>query len=137
MPEEGQEPFDPIKFLSQYPDAPDAATIANWKAQVPNGIIRVFPASGKRIFFLRGITGLEMRKFQERITDGTKSPELEYQLMALESACLWTNITPARKLTAEVLRAGAAGLPFTLWAIVEALSDFIPPESLYQATFEL
>jgi len=137
MSTEGQEPFDPMKILADIPNAPTKAHIDSWKAQVPNGIIRVFPASGKRVFFLRGITGLEMRKMQEKILPGAPNPEQEFQLLALEAACVWTNLTADHKLTAEYLRTATAGLPFTLWAIVESLSDFIPPQQLYEMTFDL
>jgi len=134
---DGQEPFDPMQVLAQYADAPSKLTIDNWKAQVPNGVIRVFPAPGKRLFFLRGITGLEMRKFQEKVPAGTPNPEIEFQALALEAACLWTNVTPERKLTGDFLRTTTAGLPFTLWALVEAISDFFPPQQLYDMTFDL
>jgi len=137
---------DPFDFLQTFKNAPSKATIESWKAQAPNGTVRML-ALGKRVYIVRGISGLELMTIQNNIPDNlgaSLSPEARQQKVEQEislnvaSRCVvWTSSTPDGKLTVEQLRGGSAGLPSTLFALITYMSDFIEPDAFSILSAEL
>jgi hypothetical protein len=130
-------PPSPVEFLAKLPGAPSKEHIASLKQQVPNGTIRLFSPDGKRAFLMRGITGLEMRELQTAIPTNATDPEGEFKLLAVAKACVWASTTPSGKLDAISLRAGTAGLPETLFHVVEELSDYRNPAQVFEMSADL
>lgn len=125
------------EFLGSLDNAPTADQIKALKAEVPNGAIRGFSPDGKRCFLMRGISGVEMRELQKGIPANSSDPEAEFKVVADCAACVWTNVSRTGKLDPLSLRAATAGLPDTLFAIVENLSDFFAPAQIHQMSFDL
>src|ERR1044072_5179279 len=100
---------------------PSDQQVAMWKSQVPGGRIKCFCPDGKRVFFLRGLSGLELSQIQNAIPQNAKDPDAEIEITGSAHCLLWTNVGA---LDAEALRTGPAGLPKTLFAVVQNLSDF-------------
>lgn len=136
-PSESDSQKTPQQILDGFAGAPTAEQIANFKSQVPNGAVRAFSPDGKRMFLLRGITGLEMRELQKSVVANAAEPEAEFKILAVCAACLWTNTSGSRKLDPAVLRASTAGLPDSLFSIIELLSDFFAPSQLLNMSFDL
>jgi len=142
-----QETFkDPYEYLATFPGAPTKEQVEALKAQAPNGIIRIF-APGKRVFLLRGFSGVELQSIQAQIPENLGANlapdaraakiEAEVGLHAASLCTVWTSTTKSGKLTIEQLRGGTAGLPSTLFAIVTYMSDFLDPEALQALSMEL
>lgn len=140
--------MDPIEFLQTFPNAPSKVMIESYKAQAPNGIIRLFaPGNGKRVYLVRGLSGFELKAIQGQIPENlgaNLSPEArsakiegEVALHVSSKAIVWTSVTPDGKLTKEQLEAGPAGLPSTLFNLVTYLSDFLDPEAINAMSAEL
>lgn len=140
--------MDPFDFLQKFPNAPSKAVVESWKTQAPNGVIRLFaPGNGKRVYLVRGISGLELKLIQSQIPDNLGANlapdariaknEAEVALQSVAKAVVWTNVTPDGKLTKEHLEAGPAGLPSTIFNLVTYLSDFLEPEALQLMSAEL
>jgi DNA-binding NarL/FixJ family response regulator len=125
-----QAPMTPAEFLASLPDAPSSDLISQWKAQAPNGRIKVFTPDGKRAYILRGLSGLEMGQVQQNIPKNSTNPELDVQISSVVKAVLWTNTTQGNRLQDVTLRAASAGLPLTLFTLVSELSDFFDPARL-------
>jgi hypothetical protein len=134
---EPNKPKTPQQFMASLPGAPTADQIAALKAEVPNGVIRGFSPDGKRLFLMRAITGLEMRELQKNVIPNASDPEGEFKILAVCAACVWTNAFRSGKIEQASLRAATAGLPDTLFSIVEELSDYFPPVQIAQMSFEL
>lgn len=138
---------DPMAYLQTVPGAPTKETIEAWKAQAPNGTIHIFAPSKKRVYLVRGISGLELTNLQSRIPEnlGANLPpeqraakiEGELQLLVAAHCVVWTNTTQDHKLTPEVLKVGSAGLPNTLFNLISWLSDFLDPDTIQLMTGEL
>lgn len=136
----------PMDYLQTFPNAPSKATIDMWKAQAPNGIIRIL-ALGKRIYLVRGVSGLELQQIQADIPDNlgaglnpeAKAAKIEAEVsLRVGSRCVvWTATTADNKLSVEQLRVGSAGLPSTLFSMITYLSDFIDPQELQLISAEL
>jgi len=137
---------DPYVYLSTFPGAPTKDQVENLKAQAPNGTIRIF-APGKRVYLVRGISGLELQSVQAQIPDNlgaglspeAKAAKVEGEVaLAVSAKCVvWTSTTNTGKLTAEQLRGGSAGLPSTLFNLITYMSDFLDPEALQIMSAEL
>jgi len=127
-------PVDPFEFLAAIPGAPSRQKIEAWKQEVPGGRVQLFSPDGKRVFILRGVSGLEMAKFQNEIPKNASNPEWELQLKVCAAAILWSNMGQMDEMT---LKAGPAGLPESLWTIIQNLSDFYDPVQLYNLSAEL
>lgn len=138
-PQESEQPQTGQEFLATLNGAPTQAQLDSWKKEVPNGALRGFSPDGKRCYILRGITGQEMRNIQGVIPEslGPEAGEAEFKLNAVSLACMWTSTTRSGKLEPNVLRSGTAGLPDTLFAIVENLSDYFAPVQIMNLSFEL
>jgi hypothetical protein len=134
---DAKEPQSPQEILDTFPGSPTAEQIAAFKSQVPNGAVRGFSPDGKRLFLLRGITGIEMRELQKSIVANASEPEAEFKIIASCAAVVWTNTTRNGKLDQATLRASSAGLADSLFFHVEQLSDFFPPAQLMQMSFDL
>lgn len=138
--------LDPYDFLATFPNAPSKASVDSFKAQAPNGVVRIL-ALGKRAYIVRGISGLELQQVQAEIPDNlgaNLSPEAraakiegEVSLKVSGRCVCWTSSTPDGKLNAELLRVGSAGLPSTLFNLITYLSDFIDPEAINLLSAEL
>lgn len=137
---------DPYDYLAKFPNAPTKAAIEAWKTQAPNGVIRIF-ALGKRVYLVRGLSGVELLHIQNQIPDNLGANlnpearaakiEAEVALMGSAKCIVWTSATPDGKLTVEQLRGGSAGLPSTMFNLITWLSDFIDPESFQLMSAEL
>jgi hypothetical protein len=137
---------DPYEYLATFPNAPNKNTIELMRAQTPNGIIRIF-APGKRVFLVRGLSGMELQGIQAQIpsnlgaglADEAKAAKIEAEvaLHAAAKGVIWTSITTDGKITADQLRAGSAGLPSTLFNLITYLSDFFDPQALELLSTEL
>lgn len=137
---------DPYEYLGTFSGAPNKAQVEALKTQAPNGVIRIF-APGKRVYLVRGITGMELQAIQGQIpenlganlTPDARAAKIEGEVsLAVSSKCVvWTSTTPDGKLTAEQLRVGSAGLPSTLFNLITYLSDFLDPEALQVMSAEL
>ena len=135
--ESTKEPQTPQEILDTFAGSPTAEQIAAFKSQVPNGAIRAFSPDGKRMFLLRGISGLEMRELQKSIVANAAEPEAEFKILAACAATVWTNATRNGKMDQATLRSATAGLPDSLFMIVEQLSDFFAPAQIMNMTFDL
>lgn len=137
---------DPYEYLGTFPGAPTKDTVESYKAQAPNGAIRIF-APGKRVYLVRGISGLELQAVQSQIPENfgaglqpeAKAAKVEGEVaLAVASKCVvWTSTTRDGKLTVEQLRGGSAGLPSTLFSLITYMSDFLDPEALQILSAEL
>lgn len=137
---------DPYDYLAKFPNAPSKTVIETAKAQAPNGTVRIF-APGKRVYLVRGISGIELQQVQSQIPDNLGaglSPEArgakvegEVALHVASKCVVWTSTTSDGKLTIEQLRFGSAGLPSTLFQLITYLSDFLDPETLQTLSAEL
>lgn len=136
----------PMDYLQTFPNAPSKATIEAWKQQAPNGVIRIL-ALGKRVYLVRGVSGMELQSIQAEIPENlgaglnpeARAAKIEGEVsLRVGSRCVpWTSTTPDNRLTVEQLRASSAGLPSTLFALISYLSDFIDPEKLELISAEL
>jgi hypothetical protein len=144
----GKKLVDPFDFLQTFPNAPSKVMLESWKAQAPNGVIRLFaPGNGKRVYLVRGLNGLELKHIQAQIPENTganltpeaRSAKIETELALLvgSKAVVWTSVTPDNKLSKEQLESGPAGLPSTLFNLVTYLSDFLDPEAIQLMSAEL
>jgi hypothetical protein len=123
----------PIEELLQtLPNAPSMDKIKIWQQQVPAGRVRCFSPDGKRMFYLRGLTGLELATITKSIPENSSNPDYEIQLKSVAIATLWANV-PTDETS---LRGGTAGLPNTLYQIVQNLSDFFDPVQIFNLSFE-
>lgn len=141
--------LEPFEFLQTFPNAPSKATVEAWKAQAPNGIVRIFsPGTGaKRAYIVRGISGQELRFLQSQLPENLGAGltpearaakiELETSLRVGAHCTLWTSTTQDTKLTQQQLDGGSAGLPSTLFNLITYLSDFLDPESINLMSAEL
>jgi hypothetical protein len=141
MAEQQEQPqLTPVQFLAQFPDAPTQDQIDSLKQQAPGGRIRLFHSSdAKRVYLMRGVTGVELAGLQAKIpqnTDPEKIPGLVQALVAAH-CCVWTSATPDHKLNDQVLRGGTAGLPETLHEIVCQLSDYMAPVDIQRFSADL
>lgn len=135
-----QKKFDsPYDFLATIEGAPDKTAIETMKRSTPNNRIRVFSPDAKRVFLVRGVSGLELSNLQKQLPANVNPDKAESELALLVGATsvMWTNTTTNNKLTAEDLRLGSAGLPATLFQLVSFLSDFVDPEALNALSSEL
>lgn len=122
------------KLLATIPNAPSPEKIAVWKSEVPGNRLKVFSPDGKRIFYLRGVGGLELSKIQESIPANASNPDREVMFGVVSRAVKWTNIPNFDEMT---LRNGPAGLPDSLFALIQNLSDFYEPVQLFNFSMEL
>ena len=113
---------------------PSDAKISGWKAQAPGGRLKVFSPDGARVFILRGLSGLELSSIHNNIPKNASNPDSEVQIASVAKCTLFTSAGP---LTEEALRTGPAGLPESLFAIVQNLSDFYDPVQLFNFSMEL
>ncbi len=135
---ETEEPQSALEFLTTLPDGPTAMQIQAWKGEVPNGrMMVVSPPPMNRVWLMRGITGLEMKKLQALVPKNTEDPDLEFKLQQVALACVWTNTTRSTKLSAEELRNSGAGLPHSMAMVVDTLSDFYDAPTLFSFAAEL
>ena len=125
-----QAPQTPQQLLASIQGAPAPAQIDAWKAEVPNHRIRLFAPDLKRVYVIRGISGLEVAQIQKSIPMNSEERDIDFQLIACEKAVLWTNASYTHKLTAAELKAGTAGLPGSIFEIVSDLSDYFPPDRI-------
>lgn len=130
---------NPYDFLKTIPGAPSEEKIKEWKAQTPNQRIRVFSPDTKRVFLVRGISALELNNIQPKIPTNVSPEKAEQELYAMvASQCVvWTNANATQKLSLDDLRTGSAGLPSTLFQLIQYLSDFVEPEALNVLSAEL
>lgn len=135
--QEEQKPKTPAQLLASIPGAPSAAQLDSWKAAVPNHRIRLFTPDLKRVYIIRGLSGLEVSVIQKSIPQNTTERDIDFQLGACEKAVLWTNTTSSHTLSAMELKAGTAGLPASLFEIVSELSDYFPPEQIAMLSGDL
>jgi hypothetical protein len=141
MAEQQEQPqLTPVQFLGQFPDAPTQDQIDSLKQQAPGGRIRLFHSSdAKRVYLMRGVTGVELAGLQAKIpqnTDPDKIPGL-VQILVAAHCCVWTSATQDHKLNEQVLRGGTAGLPETLHEIVCQLSDYMAPVDIQRFSADL
>ena len=139
MPEEKNaaetpQPVDPFEFLQQFPNAPSRQYLEGLKKEVPGGKLRIFSPDGKRVFILRGISGLELAKLQSDVPKNAANPEWEIQLRACAACIVWSSVGTLDEMA---LRAGPAGLPDSLWVLIQSLSDFYDPVQLASFSAEL
>lgn len=139
--------MEPMDFLQKFERAPSKATVESWKAQAPNGTIRIYAPTDKRAYIVRGISGMELQGLQGRIPEnlGANLPqeqraaklENELQLLVAAHCTLWASTTTDNKLTVDILRAGSAGLPGALFNLISWLSDFVDPETFQLLSADL
>lgn len=136
---EEQKPQTPAEFLASLENGPKPNQIAQWKAESPNGRVRVFSPDGKRAFILRSLNGMEFADLQAKVqkTSRPEQQEGEMNVALSVKACLWTNTTPTSKMTEVELKAASAGLPASLAAVVLELSDFFDPQTLAMTSGDL
>jgi hypothetical protein len=129
-------PFDLLREST--PGFPSNERIAAWKVQVPGNRIKMFCPDGKRVYFLRGLSGIEFATVNKQVAASNfENPELEVALIASAKCTLWTNTSANGTLDEAVLRSGAAGLPSALFDVVQNLSDFYSPQQLFHFSMEL
>lgn len=124
----------PWDVLAQFKDAPSPAKIESVKRESPGGRVKIFSPDGKRVFLLRGLSGIELAEIHGKVHKNATNPDYEIQLMSCEKALVWSSFG---KLTSEDFRIGPAGLPESLFALVQNLSDFYDPMQLFQFSAEL
>src|ERR1039457_5215269 len=78
------------------PDFPNDARLASWKSTAPGGRIKLFCPDGKRVFFLRAISGMELSKIQNEIIANAKNPDYEVQVATVTLCTLWCNVGDAQ-----------------------------------------
>lgn len=130
----------PEEFLASLPEAPTQEQITTWKAQAPNGRINMFTPDGKRVYIMRGLTGLELSAIQKKLSSmatPVADPDMELQIEAVCKATVWTNAAPQNRLTDVILRTGTAGLPSSLFVKVSDLSDFMDPQKIEMMSADL
>jgi hypothetical protein len=129
-------PFEQLRAAT--PDFPNDARLASWKSTAPGGRIKLFCPDGKRVFFLRAVSGMELSKIQSEIIANAKNPDYEVQVATVTLCTLWCNVGDAQhRIDDGMLRTGPAGLPESLWAVIQNLSDFYEPVQLYNFSMEL
>jgi hypothetical protein len=129
-------PYDRLK--SSVPNFPNDARIASWKSTAPGGRVKLFCPDGKRVFFLRAISGMELAKVQLEIIQNSKNPDYEVQVGVCTLCCLWANVGDINnRIDDGMLRTGPAGLPESLFAVIQNLSDFYEPMQLFNFSMEL
>lgn len=116
---------------------PDAHQIESWKQDAPGGRIRAFSLDNVRFYIVRAIGGLELAGLQKQIPVNSSNPENDMKLEAGALCTLWTSSTRDGKLTSSGLRAGTAGLPSSLWTLIETLSDYTDPQDFQLCSIEL
>lgn len=126
-----KQPLDPYELIKQK-GGPSKDQIASFKAETPNGRIKIFTLDGgERIFLLRAVSLFEMSQLQKQLPQNA-TPETigrELPLLVVTKCCVWTNTTRTGKLSTDELRAGAAGLSNTLYTCIELMSDFVDPQN--------
>jgi hypothetical protein len=134
--EQEKSPFEILQETT--PGFPSAERIAAWKAQVPGQRVKLFCPDGKRVYFLRGMSGIEFATVNKQIAASNfDNPEVELGLIAAAKCTLWTNTSANGTLDESVLRGGSAGLPSALFEVIQNLSDFYSPSQLFQFSMEL
>ena len=136
-PQSGQAPEEnPFNALRRsIPNFPSDAKIAMWKQQAPGARVKLFCPDGRRVFFMRGLSGLELAQIQELpIVKSSKDPDREVQIAACAKCLLWTNVGD---LDENSFRTGPAGLAESLFAVIQNLSDFYDPVQLFNCSLEL
>jgi len=126
-----RQPLDPYELIKSK-GGPSKDDIAVSKAQTPNGRIKIFTLDGgERIYLLRAVSLLEMAGLQKQLPRNADQETIarELPLLVVSKCCVWTNTTKSGKVTGEELKAGAAGLPTTLYQFIEQMSDFVDPAS--------
>jgi hypothetical protein len=118
-------------------DGPSPEQIAQWKANAPGNRVRAFSLDNVRFFVVRAIGGLELAGIQKNIVQNASNPELEVKLAAAVLCTLWTSSTREGKLTELGLRTGTAGLPSSIWTLIETISDYADPQDFQQCSVEL
>src|ERR1019366_3467266 len=120
------------------PAFPNDARLASWKSTAPGGRIKLFCPDGKRGFFLRAVSGMELSKIQSEIIANAKNPDYEVQVATVTLCTLCCNVGAAqRRIDDGMVGSGPAGLPESLWAVIQTLSDFYEPVQLYNFSMEL
>ena len=130
-------PPTPLEFLLKQPQAPTAARIQEIKQQVPGGRLAVISPDGKRVYLLRGFSGLEMAEVQKSVPQNSTRPEEDYVQRIVVKCVVWTNAGTDFKLDLMVLQACGAGLPQTLFTLISQLSDFFDPETIERLSGEI
>jgi hypothetical protein len=129
-------PYEQLKAAT--PNFPNDARIASWKSTAPGGRIKLFCPDGRRVFFLRAISGLELAKVQGEIIQNAKDPDTEVQIAVCTLCTLWCNVGDAsNRIDDGMLRTGPAGLPASLFQVIQNLSDFYEPMQLFNFSMEL
>lgn len=138
--------LDPYDYLATFPNAPSRANVEAFKAQAPNGVIRIL-ALASRVYLVRGIGGLELASIQSGIPENLGAGlnpearaakiEAEISLHVAARCTVWASTSPNGTLSVEGLRMGSAGLPSTLFGLVTWLSDFVDPEAFQIMSAEL
>ena len=121
-----QDPYDLLKEVG----GPSKDEVAGLKAQTPNGQIKIFTLDGgKRIYLLRAVSLMELSALSKQLPKNSdpETASRELPLLVVSKCCVWTNTTRSSKLSAEELRAGAAGLSNTLYLFIEMMSDYVDP----------
>lgn len=144
MPDETENksvPLSPMAYLATIPGAPTEAQLTLIKAQAPGGRVRLFTSSdGKRVYIMRGFSGLELKAIQGRIPAGISPqnyPE-ELQKAIAVACCVWTNAGQDGKLTDAILHGSSgAGLAIALHEVAAMLSDYMSPEQIEQYSADL
>jgi hypothetical protein len=122
------------KLRASIPDFPTDAKIDSWKKQTPGGRVQAFCPDGRRVWFMRGLTAVELSKIHANIPKNAQNEEFEIGAMAAATCTLWST---EGKFDCEGYRTGPAGLPQSLFAIVQNLSDFYDPSQLAIFSLEL
>jgi hypothetical protein len=147
--QETQKKFsDPYEYLATVTGAPSKIQLEAWKAQTPNNRLRVFtPDAGKRVFIVRAIGAMELQRLQASLPQNLgaglppeqQAAKIEFELqLAVASHCvMWTNASGDGKLNPDLLRAGSAGLPGTLFQLISWLSDFMDPAAFDVLSIEI
>ena len=116
---------------------PSEAQIDAWKQSAPGNRVRAFSLDNVRFYIVRAIGGLEFAGIQKNIPQNSTNPQLEIQLEAAVLCTLWTSSTRDGKLTSIGLRTGTAGLPSSIWTLIETLSDYADPQDFQTCSVEL
>ena len=113
---------------------PSEAKLSAWKAQAPGGRLKIFCPDGGRVFILRGLSGLELAGIHAAVPKNSSNPDADVQIASVARCTLFCS---GGELSEEALRTGPAGLPESLFAIVQNLSDFYDPVQLFNCSMEL